>query len=74
MNRENEVDDSDLPVGASNTLDPAVAGQNLGVPAVTGIVSHLIGHVLSEPQPRVVLPRAAIESKTRANRDDLPAN
>ena len=39
------------PVRTADALHPAVAGEDLGVPAVAGVVSHLVGHVLSEPQP-----------------------
>ena len=42
------------PVSTTHTLHPAIAGQYLSIPAVAGIVSHLIGHVLSEPQSAVV--------------------
>lgn len=37
-------------VSAANTLDPAIGGLNLGVPAVSGIVGHFVGHVLTEAQ------------------------
>ncbi|KAF3806253.1 putative glycine--tRNA ligase [Colletotrichum gloeosporioides] len=35
-------------VSAADTLDPARGGEELGVPAVGGVVGHLIGHVLAE--------------------------
>ena len=37
------------PIGAPDTLDPAVRGEHLGVPAVAGVVRHLVVHVLPEP-------------------------
>ena len=44
----------DRPVRTADALYPAVAGEYLGVPAVRGVVSHLVGHVLPEPQPAAV--------------------
>jgi len=41
-------------VGAPDTLDPAVRGETLGVPAVARVVRHLVGHVLPKPQFRRV--------------------
>ena len=38
------------PVSASNTLHPAIAGEQLGVPAVASVVSDLVAHVLTELQ------------------------
>ena len=35
-------------IGTAHALDPAVGGEKLGVPAVAGVVSHLIVHVLTE--------------------------
>ncbi|GKT53876.1 hypothetical protein ColTof3_01215 [Colletotrichum tofieldiae] len=35
-------------VGAADTLDPAGGGEELGVPAVGGVVGHLVLHVLAE--------------------------
>jgi hypothetical protein len=35
-------------VGTANALDPAVRCQQLGVPAVCGVMGHLVGHVLPE--------------------------
>jgi hypothetical protein len=37
-------------VSATNALDPAVGGVDLGVPAVGGVVSHLVRHVLAETE------------------------
>ena len=37
-------------VGTANTLDPARAGEKLSVPAITSVVGHLVGHVLTETQ------------------------
>lgn len=38
------------PVGAADALDPAVRRLDLGVPAVGGVVRHLVRHVLAEAQ------------------------
>jgi len=35
-------------IGTTHALDPAVGGEELGVPAVAGVVSHLVVHVLTE--------------------------
>ncbi|KUI60383.1 hypothetical protein VP1G_11257 [Cytospora mali] len=35
-------------VGTADTLDPAIRSEQLGVPAVAGVVGHLVGHVLPE--------------------------
>ena len=43
-----------IPVSTADTFDPAVRGEQLGVPAVAGVVRHLVGHVLPEPQPLLV--------------------
>ena len=37
-------------VSAANTFNPAVAGVQLSIPAVLGVVSHLVGHVLTETE------------------------
>lgn len=37
-------------VSTANTLNPAVAGLQLSIPAVLGVVSHLVGHVLTETE------------------------
>jgi hypothetical protein len=37
-------------VGTANTLDPARAGEQLSIPTVASVVSHLVGHVLTEAQ------------------------
>ena len=37
-------------VSAANTLNPAVGSLQLAVPAVGGVVSHLVLHVLSEAE------------------------
>ena len=39
------------PVGAADALHPYVGGEQLCVPAVAGVVRHLVGHVLPEPEP-----------------------
>ena len=36
------------PVGTAHALDPSVGGEELGVPAVTGVMGHLVVHVLTE--------------------------
>ena len=36
------------PVSATNTLHPAIAGEQLGVPAIAGVVRDLVPHVLPE--------------------------
>lgn len=41
-------------VSTANALDPAGGGQQLGIPAVAGIVSHLVSHVLTEAHLRQV--------------------
>ena len=38
------------PVGTADALHPTVGGEQLGVPAVAGVVRHLVGHVLAEAQ------------------------
>ena len=35
-------------IGTANALLPAVRGVNLGIPAVAGVMGHLVGHVLTE--------------------------
>jgi hypothetical protein len=35
-------------VGTANALNPAVAGKELGIPAVSSVMGHLVSHVLSE--------------------------
>jgi hypothetical protein len=42
------------PVRTPNTLHPPVRGKAFGIPAVTGIVGHLVAHVLTKPQLRRV--------------------
>ncbi|KAI6766565.1 hypothetical protein HG531_011787 [Fusarium graminearum] len=37
-------------VGTTNTLNPARAGEQLGIPTVASVMSHLVGHVLTEAQ------------------------
>jgi hypothetical protein len=37
-------------IGVADALDPAVRGEQLGVPAVDGVVGHLVGEVLTEAQ------------------------
>ena len=39
-----------LPVRAADALDPAVRGEELGVPAVAGVMGHLVVHVLAEAE------------------------
>jgi len=41
-------------IGTAYTLDPAVRAVQLGIPAVGGVVSHLVGHVLTEAHFGVV--------------------
>ena len=35
-------------VSAAGDFDPSVGGEGFGVPAVTSVVGHLVGHVLPE--------------------------
>ena len=36
------------PVCAAHALDPSVGGEELGVPAVAGVMGHFVVHVLTE--------------------------
>ena len=36
------------PIGATDAFDPAVSGLDFRVPAIAGVVSHLVVHVLPE--------------------------
>jgi len=38
-------------VGQAHALNPPVAARDLRIPAVLGVVRHLVGQVLPEPQP-----------------------
>ena len=49
------------PVRAADALDPAVGGEELGVPAVASVVRHLVGHVLTKPQLLGVRPHLGQE-------------
>ena len=39
------------PVSTANALHPAIAGEQLGVPAIAGVVRDLVPHVLPELEP-----------------------